>query len=290
MAPPTLTDLTFQYRDDGVLLNGPNASFPFVDVLSVKGLDSATPRISQKDTEGRDGSTIEAEFESYRVVTISGTLFASDATLLEPLIDSLKDNFAVSRTAQPFYFKPPGVAQRVLNAKCVSGFKTDWDSARRSATSDFSVVLQAGDPIIYGTTLYSIGTTLATATPSGFSFPFSFPFTFGGTAYSSGTAVAFNNGNRPGPWRLTITGGITNPSATNDNDGGKVVKAAIVASATDVLVFDSATRSLLLNGIDKSGSLTYEGWFALQKGINLVRFQADAGSGIGTFEFYDAWR
>jgi hypothetical protein len=291
MTPPVLTDYTFQYKDNGVLLNADSGS-PLVDVSSVKGLDSAVPRVSQKDTEGTDGSTVEAEFESTRIVVIEGTLYTSAQTDLEPLIDSLKKNFAVSRDHLPFYFKPPGVEQRVLYAKCVSGFRSDWNAARRVATANFAVTLQSGDPIIYGSTLRSASASLDTGTVAGFSFAFSFSFSFGATVISTGILAATNMGNRDAPWRATFTGGVVNPTLMNETAGNRQVTLTITAAATDVLVIDSASRTATINGADCTGRITREQWFGILEGANQLRFLADsAGAGTAVLlEYYDAWR
>lgn len=289
MAAPILSDFTFQYRDDGVLLNGDSSAFPFIDVENVKGLDSATYRTSTKDTEGRDGSTIEADFESSRTVTVTGALFASSTGTLEPVVDALKANFSVGSTYDPFYFKAPGVEQRVLYCKCMSGFRSDWDSRRRVASASFSVTLQAGDPIIYGTSLRVGLGVLGSGLVEGYSFPFGFPFTFGTSTTSASTIVASNDGNRAAPWVATIIGSMVNPQLVQLSSG-KVVKINLTLASTDVLVIDHATRTATLNGVDRTGKIIKERWFGVMPGGDEVRFLADSGTGTCTLTNFDAWR
>jgi hypothetical protein len=286
MSPPTLTDYSLQYKDDGVLLNA-DTGMPLVDVTQVKGLDSATPRVSQRDTEGQDGSTVEAEFESTRVISVAGTLYASDAASLESLVDSLKANFSVSRI-----HKTPGAGQRVLYAKCVSGFRCDWDPMRRVSTANFGFTLQSGDPIIYGMAQHNIGAPLDTTAVPGFAFSFGFSFSFGSPIASAGTVLASNDGNRPAPWQAIITGPVTNPSVLSDTVGGRQVKLNLTLNTASTLIIDSQTRSATVDGSDRTGKFTREEWFGMMPGVNQIRLLADS-TGVGAtiaLQYYDAWR
>lgn len=289
MTPPTLTDLTFQYTDVGVLMNGSDTTFPMIDVYSVRGLDSATYRTTTKDTEGQDGSTIEADFESIRTITIAGTIITSTGSALEPLLDQLKANFAPTTSYLPFYFKAPGVAQRTVFCKCVSGFRYDWDSSRRTASVKFQVVLQAGDPIIYGITLNTTVGSLTTGVVTGFSFPFSFPFSFGASIATPGSFAVVNNGNRPAPFTATITGTVVNPSLRHEVLG-RTVALGLTVSSGSTLSLDFAKRTATLDGQNVAGKVTKEGWFYLQPGSNGLRFLAETAAASITINAYDAWR
>lgn len=289
MTPPVLADLSFQYTDAGVLLNGSDYTYPLIDVYNVKGLDSANYRTTQKDTEGQDGSTIEAEFESSRTITLTGTIITSTGSTLEPLLDQLKENFAPSILYQPFYFKAPGVTQRQVFCKCISGFRYDWDAARRTASTKFSVTLQAGDPIIYGIVLNSTTGGLTTAAIPGFSFPFSFPFSFGSAVVAPGSFTVVSGGNRPAPFTATISGTTVNPGLRHEVLG-RTVQLGLTVGAGSVLAFDFAKRTVALDGQNVAGKVTKEGWFLLQKGANSLRFIADSATASITINAYDAWR
>jgi phage-related protein len=289
MTPPVLSDLTLQYTDTGVLMNGSDNTFPMIDVYSVKGLDSATFRTSTKDTEGQDGSTIEADFESSRTITIAGTVITSTGSALEPLLDQLKANFATSTTYKPFYFKAPGTSQRVVFCKCISGFRYDWDNFRRTASVKFQVMLQAGDPIIYGTVLNTGTGSLTTGLISGFSFPFAFSFGFGVTTVTPGTFVVYNNGNRPAPFNATITGTTTNPELHHEALNRSVALGLSVVSGS-TLSIDFAKRTAMLDEQNVSGKVTKEGWFLLEPGPNQLRLLAGSAVASITVTAYDAWR
>src|SRR3954452_23618724 len=150
-------DYTFKLGDSGVVLNT-DAVYPFADVTSVKGLDSAPFRTSSRDHEGDDGGYMDAEFEKARDIIIGGTLY--DTTdHMEAFLDSLKANWAPSKVQVPFYFKPPGKSERLLLVKPL-GIKYDWDAMRRSNQVDFQLGAYAEDPRIYDSTLITVNLSL----------------------------------------------------------------------------------------------------------------------------------
>lgn len=140
-------DFTFQLGDFGVTLNTDANSLPFVDIDSVNGLDNAPYRTTERDHEGVDGGWMDAEFEKGRPVTLEGTVY-TDGTTMETYLDSLKTNYAPSRTLIPFYFKAPGQQERVLFVKPL-GCRYDWTTARRLGYSPIQFQMFAEDPRIY---------------------------------------------------------------------------------------------------------------------------------------------
>jgi phage-related protein len=289
---PTLGDYQLQFGDSGVLLNGDAGSTPFVDVTGVSGLDSATYRTSKKDTEGFDGAVIEAEFESSRTITVSGTIYGITHALMEAYVDSLKANFAPSKDYQPLYFKVPGRMQRMAFAKCTSGLRSNWDPMRRLAIATFSATFECGDPIIYGIDELQLSGSLETQDIPGFEFPFEFPFNFGTVAPSvTGGILVTPGGNRPAPFVITFTGtGVTNPGLLHEGLS-KQVQFNITLGVGDQLVVDFRKRSVMFNNSPRRGKVTREGWFLLQQGVtNSLRLTASTGSLQATISTRDAWR
>lgn len=294
MVVPTLSDLTFQFKDDGVLLNGD--VLPFMDVTNVQGLDSATFRTGFKSTEGQDGGTLEADFEDTRTIVIEGNIYADNHIQLEDVIDDLKANYAPSRVYEPFYFKQTNGNVRQAFCKCTSGFRSDWSSMKRVATTKFQITLQCADTIIYGTQLWTLPGALDQSPAPGFSFPFSFPFSFGSTVTGPTVYTLTNYGNRPAPFNLRLSGsGFRNPTIVSDTVS-RQLGLTIDIGATDFLDIDFGLRKVKLNGASRRGAVDDEEWFLLQPGDNLIRILIEGmpGSGIGSgnaiFTYYDAWR
>ena len=136
-----MDDLTFQFGEDGVLLNTDpiipfeDLSSAFVDITNIQGLSSAPFRTTERSREGQDGGFIDAELEEMRTIIIDGTVYAPTYAL-EPYLESLKANYAPSKTTKPFYFQAPGINGRVVFCKSY-GVKYDWTVDRRLWTSTY---------------------------------------------------------------------------------------------------------------------------------------------------------
>jgi hypothetical protein len=291
MTTPVLDDMQFQFGDDGVPLNT-DPPGPFIDISKVQGLDSATFRTSSKDTEGRDGRVVEADFESGRTIVIAGTVYGNTYAELEPFVDELKANFAPSKTYKPFYFKPPGVGQRLVYAKCTSGFRSDWDSMRRVAIAAFQVTLDAGDPIIYGADAVDWTSSLFVPPVPGFAFPFGFSFDFGEyTGAGTGSFSVTHNGNREAPFIATFTGDQAVNVGLLNEDLNSRVQTNYTLSLGDVLKIDFQYERVWLNDVPRRGLVDREGWFLLQPNtVNHLRLVATGGTSSVVVSTRDAWR
>lgn len=273
MAAPTLTDLSYQFSDNGVLLNQDSTQLPFIDVESVSGLDSAPFRESERDSEGWDGGVVEAEFETIRTIEINGTIYATPTTVFD-LLDDLKANFAPNTISQPFYFQMPTQEPRMVLCKSL-GIKYDLNSAIRLSTTAFQIVLKAYDPTIYSTAVHSTSQSLMAATQDGRGYSRAYPLTYGGTT-TTGIFIVNNGGNRPVGGIITIPGPVTNPQVLSDTDGGKFLQIQISLSSTDHLDVDLGSRTILLNGTaNRRNQLTSDSqWFRLLPGDNALRYSA----------------
>src|SRR5881392_2280689 len=93
---------TFQYRDNGVILNSDpvDPTDPFVDIIKVTGLDSAEYRSTERDREGQDGGFADAEFEKMRTIVLEGTVYCP-TDVIESYLDSLKGNYGPVKQPEP---------------------------------------------------------------------------------------------------------------------------------------------------------------------------------------------
>lgn len=284
-------DLTFVLNDTGVILNESVAT-PFVDIYSVKGLNSAPFRTTERDHEGDDGGFMDAEFEKGRDVILTGTLYA-DTSVMETYLDLLKANWAPSTTQVPFYFKSPGVFERVLFVKPM-GVNYDWTVDRRLGIADVQFSCFAEDPRIYSSTLLTAGPLSLGATVfTGFAFSLAFSFSFGGVSSTSDQVNLFVDGNRPTPPVMVIKGPVTNPRILNDTTSSEMVFSNITLSSTDTLTIDMKNKTIKLNGTaNRRNLLQAPTWFYLQPGFNSIRYRAATSDPTSTLTitYRPAWR
>lgn len=285
---PLTEDLTFMLGDSGVVLNTDTSGVPFVDVISVVGLDSAPYRETRREHEGADGGFMDAEFERGRDVLINADIYADTATM-EEYLDSLKFNYAPSRVLIPFYFKSPGVDERLLYVKPL-GFKYDWEQIRRTGRARAQFRMFAEDPRIYAALESSTDIAFSAGALTGFGFNLSFNLGFGGAATTDGAFVN-NTGNRPTPPIFTITGPCVSPSI-RDETYGNILAFNITLLTGETLEINTQYRTVRFNGTtNRRNTMTNFDWFFLNPGETFIRYGATSGTGSSlNVSFRSAWR
>jgi hypothetical protein len=282
------SDLTYQFKDAGVLLNQDTPSFPFFDVEKIVGLDSAQGRLTLRDQEGMDGGNVDAEFETTRTIVISGTAYGTTDTI-ELYLDNLKENFGLDNTTYPFYFKHPGVTERVLFCK-PGGMRYDIDMARRSGYTVCDITLYAEDPVIYENNLRTYNLTLPAASATGRGYNKSYNFGYGGLS-ASGIYNIYNYGNRPAPGTITLPGPVINPRIVHL---GKALELKFNTEilAGDYYVIDLRRHTVLLNGTaNRRSTLEAPNWFLFDKGNNDVQYTAGTSTAsVATIALRSAYR
>jgi hypothetical protein len=267
-----MEEYTFQFRDDGIVLNADMIDYetPFVDIDKVSGLAGAELRTTERAREGQDGGFADAEFENMRTVVLEGTVYALPDTL-ETYLDQLKGNFAPVREPQPFYFHPAGTADRVLFCKSY-GIKYDWDTARRTGTTPIQITLIAEDPTIYDAVPVTDSADLSSMIVGGRGYNKSYNITYGGSDVTGGFASIRNVGNKDTGAFITIFGPITNPSIIHDTSG-KQLSFNIDISSDQFLTIDLRQRLVMLNGTAnrRHTLVNTSQWFMLPPGDNSLR-------------------
>jgi tail protein len=288
-------DLTWQLGDSGVLLND-TVTFgtPFVDIERIVGLDSAPARQSKKDHEGVDGGFMDAEFETGRDITLSGTVY-SNGQPLQPYLDQLKANWAVGTVLVPLYMRNDEVGQRMVWIKPF-GCQYDVDTSIRLGMTAIMFQGYAEDPRIYDDNLIDVTMGVGATVYTGFSLPFGFPFGFGGVSSTTDGQLFYNNGNRSSPVVFTMTGPLTNPYILNDTTDN-VLQFNATLNTGETLVVDTGYRTVRFAGTTNRRSwLQNPGWFQMQPsppngiGPNLIRFRAQGGTGTLRVQYRQAWR
>lgn len=238
MVAPTLAPEQWQYTDTGILLNS-SPALPFVDIINVDGVDSASVRTSTAIREGTHGGWVDAQFEDVRTVTLDGVAYANPSAM-EAYLDQLKANMAPTAAAQPLYFGVDAAdVTRMFLAKSL-GLRYQKTTDRGLGRVELQVQFLCEDPRIYAPAL----TTQAIP----------------------GTLMLA--GNRGTTGTITITGPSTNPSITI---GGKTLAFNYTLASGHSIVIDLDARTVILDGTTNlRGSMTVTGgWPKLQAGANV---------------------
>jgi len=269
-----MDDLSFRLGDTGVVINSDSTGFPYIDLTEVRGFDSAPFRETQRDHEGDDGGYMDAEFEKGRDVALTGMLYALTGSF-ETFVDSLKANWAPSKTLVPLYFTAPGVGERLVFVKPL-GVRYDWTGLRRLGQADIQFRAFAEDPRIYSNNLLSTQINLGATVFTGRGYNYGFNFGYGGVSTVSDGAFVTNGGNRATPPTFTIYGPVTNPQILNDNTG-QLMKFNITLGAGETLVIRPQYKTVKLNdATNRRNALIAPVWFYLEPGQTFLRYRAES--------------
>lgn len=286
---PLADDFSFKLTDTGIVLNPAASALPFVDITGVSGLDNAPYRETERDHEGIDGGFLDAEFEKGRPIILSGDIYC-DSTTMESYLDSLKANFAPSSVLVPFYFKAPGVTERLLYVK-PQGCKYDWEQLRRTGQSRVQFKVFAEDPRIYTSTESSYNVPFTAGATTGFGFDLGFSFGFGGSGLGSDGIFVSNPGNRSTPAVFTINGPCNTP-AIRDDTYSHILTFNIVLATGETLVVNTQYKTVKFNGsVNRRDTLVDPDWFFIQPGTSFIKYNALSGTGSSMdIRFRPAWR
>lgn len=271
-------DYTFQFKDDGIILNTDSTALPFFDVLKVTGLDSAPIRTTEREREGMSGGFVDADYSKIRTIVIDGIVYGNQQNIQQYLAD-LKSNYAPSSNVLPFYFRPAGMSQKVLFVKSL-GLKYDWDTSLRTGKLPIQIQLKAEDPTIYGDIITSTLTGLG-GVASGRGYNKSYNFGYGGSTATSGALNVFNSGSKPVGAMIYLYN-VSNPAVVSDTTGARLNFNTNIGDG-DFYEADLYNRMVRLNKVANRRNTLLPGstWFLLYPGNNQLRFLGTA-YGTGT--------
>lgn len=223
--------------------------------ISLGMTDAAGVAWHLREIEGWSGSEVRAEYSareadhgawnspvylSQRPITLSGLIEAPNLNALDSAVEQLLAACAVTDTTLIVYETTPKQAVVRRSGKPLVRLITD-------RVAEYSLLVTAGDPRRYSTTLQLQSTALPSTT-GGLSVPLSVPLTISTTTVA-GSITLVNEGTFATRPVFTLTGPVTNPTITVQYPGG-AVKALLYSSSIDAgddLVIDTDTHSVVLN-------------------------------------------
>lgn len=266
MTVPTLADLQYQFLDTGVLLNDhTDFVLPYIDVVGIDGLDGPEVRAVVQDRDGSHGGFVFSNYMKGRALALDLVIYDRPDNL-ELTLDALKANFAPTVLMKPFYYKWPGVDQRVVYGKA-QGLRYKTDPTRTLGIQTASVQILGEDARAFSSEVTS-------------------------TAKSWGThSVALtNHGNIDVYPIIQITGSVTNPVFTNTTTGQVIELSGEVANPGDCII-NTTDATITQGDEDVTGLFWVDGsqWIYLAPGVNNITWSASSGGSSVTFIFQSAY-
>lgn len=234
------------------------------------------------------------DFMTSREVVIPIEVTGANTATWAIHLDALKQAFAVDPDRSPsedaLVFRVPGVAgggKRLIYAR-PRGLQAPIDQSWFYEIPVVTVRFVATNPFIYDATATEVVSPILVGTSSGAPWPFTWPLSWGVLSPTSFSTT--NTGSRRAEWTATITGPTTNPQFVHV-DQTRTLALTITLGSTDVLVIDSETRTITLNGTtNEFAALTAtSSWFTLTPGVNTLSFRASAGTGTLTLTYRNTW-
>ena len=139
----------------------------------------------------------------------------------------------------------------------------------------YSVELFACDPRLYSDKLLVASTGLPTSVGG-----MTFPYMFGGDGsqwafteqVTSGSVTMDNNGDTDSPVRIEVTGPVVNPMI--EHSSGKRLQLLQTLGAGHYVIFDGASKQVLLDGSDPARNVLYREWANASVGSNTWWFSS----------------
>jgi hypothetical protein len=251
---------------------------------SLEGWDSPEVRAELQDRESDHGSWASPVYLGARPITLAGTVEAPSRSSLEGALEQLYAAAALTDTTLTVWEATPKQAVVRRSGKVLAQYVTD-----RVAT--YSVLVTAGDPRRYSTTLQS-GTTGLPSTTGGLAFPVTFPITFSATTVS-GQINAFNGGSMDSRPVLTIAGPVVAPTVSALYPDGTVKQLiySLDLASGDVLTIDTDAHTVILNGsVSRRRFMTVaSGWPAIPAGSSVI-YQFQSGTYNASAMLTATWR
>lgn len=261
MAIPALGTYEYQFKDNGVRLNG-DVSYNegWVDIQKITGLDMPPVIAHEGDLDGMHGGFIDADFVGMRTIVLEGTVYAP-VDKVDDFLDDIVGNFLPSREEFPFYVRQ---TSRQVYMMCKSlGVRFDVDNLRGSGRSSIQIQLICPNPI----KRYDNLDVSLTA--------------------GDGYKLVPNIGNVATYNTITIPGPFTEVRLQRYTFGFLTLLANVAAGSTAVI--NMRNRSVRIDGVQQSGSISGDWWVLPPDGANIRMERSVGGTPTAILTSYSGW-
>ena len=266
----TIGNKTISLNNDGIYLQ------PELEGLT--GLPNI--RSTNGVNAGADGGWTSAQFFDARLISIKCVIANQNPSIVEQKRRELMSLLALGKmNPLELRFTTESGNAYTINARVTSVTAPLGQIVKKQ---DVLIQLRADDPLIYsyneegGTTA-----TLLVQQPSGgFQIPFTIPLEITG---GEGFTTVTNSGTESVYPTIELTGPLHNPSVINQTGNQKIELDNLTMADADVVVIDTQTRTVTLNGADVYDLLSEDSSFmTILPGDNIMALNSDTTSDTGT--------
>jgi len=282
---PVTSDFQYQY---GAVDFGDGTA---IDVVAHSGFGMPPVRSADMAVARRHGQHPGDDFVDGRFVEITLEVDGTGSSTLDVLVASLTAAFAPGGVEAPLTFQLPGFAgggKRRVNVR-PRRFEQPGTLEQSRGLATVELQLFATDPRVYDDA-ESSGQVGLPSGGTGLTWPLTWPLNWGAIS-TSGSVFATNDGNFSAPATIRVDGPVVNPRIENLT-AGQTIEADITVNTGDFLLFDTAARTVMLNGTaSRYANLTsMSQWWDLAPGSNEIRFRASTATAAAmTVTWRSAW-
>lgn len=267
----------------GIQVDLGQVSFNMVDddaviwvLETLDGWDGTDVRTTGTPREADHGSWPGPSYLAERVLTLTGSLSAPSAALLEAAAERLLAAASLTDTVLTVWETTPKQATVRRSGKPIIARQGPYDA-------DVSLLVTAADPRRYGTTLHTAGPVGLPSITGGLAFPISFPLAFDATV-TGGDLVARNPGKFPTRPLLIISGPVVQPQiiATWPDGTLHILTYTGTLASGDVLTIDTDAHDAYLPGDVSRRRFVSGQWPELPPGITTLSFRSPGYSSTAT--------
>lgn len=250
----------FQVEFDGLLLGagtpyGITAANGFLDMSGVRA--SFTPRARAH------GGYTEPHFGGGAILDLALDINATSSTSFASAVLALESGTYPQQATRPLWFQFPGHTLRTMQVQVLRRAIPLTQAFTFGLVQQAALQFYAPDPLKYGQS--QSGTAGLPSTTGGLAYPLTYPLAYG--TVTAGTTSATNVGSADSHPLLTVTGPQDSAGfQITVIEDGLTLQYTGGLGATDSVVIDTGTGSVLLNGTDRRSLLSYSAWPVIPAG------------------------